>query len=255
MIFLDGFLKPHTPGSLREPAQTYLFPENWLTLPLSFGLLMSPWGGHGVFPNIYRDMRHPKKYAKAVKLTFSFTYVLDAATAVGGLLMFGDKVMDEITSNIIGTKGYPRSISILISIFIAIIPLTKLPLNARPIVSTIEKQAGLDLLAISDSPSLIGISAWSRGLLKVTIRVAIVIIFVIISILIPAFDSIMALMGSALCNSVCIILPLMFHLKIFGKEIGRGERLLNYFLIAFSSILAVVGTVFAFLPKSLIGAE
>jgi len=51
IVFIDGFLKPNTPGSLREPAVTYLFPANWLTLPLSFGLLMSPWGGHSVFPN------------------------------------------------------------------------------------------------------------------------------------------------------------------------------------------------------------
>jgi vesicular inhibitory amino acid transporter len=73
IVFVDGFIKPHTPGSLRELAPTYLFPSNWLTLPLSFGLLMSPWGGHSVFPNIYRDMRHPQKFKKAVKVTFTFT--------------------------------------------------------------------------------------------------------------------------------------------------------------------------------------
>jgi amino acid permease len=73
IVFIDGFIKPETPGSLREPAQTYLFPSNWLTLPISFGLLMSPWGGHAVFPNIYRDMRHPQKYKKALTVTFTFT--------------------------------------------------------------------------------------------------------------------------------------------------------------------------------------
>ena len=39
-VFIDGILKPHQPGSLREPAATYLFPQEWNTLPLSFGLLM-----------------------------------------------------------------------------------------------------------------------------------------------------------------------------------------------------------------------
>lgn len=254
MIFFDGIMKPNAPGSLREPATTYLFPANWLTLPLSFGLLMSPWGGHGVFPNIYRDMRHPQKYAKGVKITFTFTYILDAATAVAGILMFGDDVMEEITSNIIGTKGYPKGSAVFISILIAIIPLTKLPLNARPIVSTIEVFAGLDPRAISESSALVGMTSWTRGILKIIIRVVVVIIFVIISILFPSFDSIMSFMGSALCNLVCIILPLMFHLKIFGKEISTSERLLNYFLITFSSVLAVIGTVCSFLPKSLLGA-
>ena len=61
-VLIDGLIKPNTPGSLRDPAKTYLFPSNWLTLPISFGILMSPWGGHSVFPNIYRDMRHPCTY-------------------------------------------------------------------------------------------------------------------------------------------------------------------------------------------------
>lgn len=39
-------------------------------------------------------MRHPHKYGRALKITFSFTYLLDATAAVVGLLMFGDDVMD-----------------------------------------------------------------------------------------------------------------------------------------------------------------
>lgn len=39
-VFVDGFIKPHQPGSLREPAKTYLFPKHLGTIPLSFGLLM-----------------------------------------------------------------------------------------------------------------------------------------------------------------------------------------------------------------------
>ena len=40
LIFIDGALKTHSPGSLRDPALTSLFPQRWSTLPLSFGLLM-----------------------------------------------------------------------------------------------------------------------------------------------------------------------------------------------------------------------
>ena len=255
IVFIDGFIKPHTPGSLREPAKTYLFPSNWLTLPLSFGLLMSPWGGHSVFPNIYRDMRHPQKFPKAIKTTFSVTYSLDCATAVAGILMFGDGVMTEISANLLATPGYPRTLSILISVFIAIIPLTKVPLNARPIVSTLEAVFGLTSHSVSDSPSLTGLSNYTRGLLRILIRVFVIIIIVIISIVFPAFDSIMAFMGSTLCFTICVILPLMFYLKIFGREISFRERVLDWVLISVCSVLAVVGTIWAFLPKSLIGAE
>ena len=174
---------------------------------------------------------------------------------MAGILMFGDGVRDEITSNIIRSSGYPRSLTILMSIFIAIIPLTKVPLNARPIISTIEVLAGLDSRVVPNHPSLIGLSGQTRGLLKVTTRVFVIIILVVLAIVFPAFDRIMAFMGSALCFTICVILPLVFHLKLFGDKIGKAEKLFNYLLITVFSILAVVGTVFVFLPKSMIGAE
>jgi solute carrier family 32 (vesicular inhibitory amino acid transporter) len=129
VVIIDGIVKPHCPGSLREPATTYLFPQKWSTLPLSFGLLMSPWGGHSVFPSIYRDMRHPQKYEKSLRYTYSFTFGLDLTMAVVGLLMFGNYTRDEVTSNILLTKGYPRFLSIILVVLIAVIPLTKIPLR------------------------------------------------------------------------------------------------------------------------------
>ncbi len=57
IVVVDGFTKNTTPGSLIQPAATYLLPANWLALPLSFGLLMSPWGGHSVFPNVSSSFR------------------------------------------------------------------------------------------------------------------------------------------------------------------------------------------------------
>jgi hypothetical protein len=52
IVIIDGLVKEHTPGSLWEPATTYLFPSNWLTLPLAYGLLASPWGAHSIFPSV-----------------------------------------------------------------------------------------------------------------------------------------------------------------------------------------------------------
>ena len=122
-------------------------------------------------------------------------------------------------------------------------------------VSTIEVLCGLDAYSIADSEPLTGLSSYTFIILRVVIRVIVVVVFVIIAIVFPAFDSIMAFMGSSLCFTICVILPLMFHLKIFGKKISGKERLLNYFLIVVCAILAIVGTVWAFLPKRMIGAE
>ncbi|KAI1867072.1 hypothetical protein JX265_007648 [Neoarthrinium moseri] len=255
LVIIDGLIKPFTPGSLIEPATTYLFPANWLTLPLSFGLLMSPWGGHSVFPNIYRDMRHPHRYREAVTLTFSFTYVIDATVAIVGYVMFGDGVRDSVTSNILRITGYPAILNILLVIFIAIIPLTKIPLNAQPIISTMEVLAGLRQQVVAEDSLLVGRSSTFRGLMKIFIRIMTLFVFLIVAILFPAFDSIMAFMGSALCFTICITLPLAFYLKLFSHEIDTKERILLWSVMTLSFVLSVVGTVWAFLPKSLIGAE
>jgi vesicular inhibitory amino acid transporter len=215
---------------------------------------MSPWGGHSVFPNIYRDMRHPYKYRGGVDITYAFTCVLDLGMAVIGILMFGDAVRDEITSNILVTDGYPKAMSFIMVVCIAIIPLTKVPLNARPIVSTVEILTGLDSRALAQSSSMVGMSGFNRGLLKAAIRIVTVLAFVGIAIVFPSFDRIMTLLGSVCCFTICIILPLAFHLKLFWKDIGKAEKVVNWVLIIVSSFMAVVSTVFACLPKEMIGA-
>lgn len=87
------------------------------------------------------------------------------------------------------------------------------------------------------------------------IRIFVVLVIVLMAIAFPSFDRIMALMGSALCFTICIILPLAFYLKIFGKEISPRERTLDWLLLVTSSILAVVGTIWALLPQELITAK
>lgn len=199
-------------------------------------------------------MRHPYKYHRGLNITYSFTYLLDLGMAVIGILMFGDSVRDEITSNVLLTKGYPKAISVFIVICIAIIPVTKVPLNARPIISTLELLCGLDARALASNGAMVGMSAFSRGLLKALIRIFITVLFVGIAIIFPSFDRIMTLLGSVCCFSICIILPLAFHLKLFGSELGRTEWWMNWILIGISSVMAVVSTVFACLPKELLGA-
>jgi len=56
-------------------------------------------------------------------------------------------------------------------------------------------------------------------------------------------------------NCTTISLPLAFYLKLFGREIAPGERILCWTVMLLSLTISVIGTVWAFLPKKLIGAE
>ena len=258
IVFADGLIKPRAPGSLRDFAKTYAFPEEWKTVPLSLGLFMAPWGGHSVFPAIYKDMRHQQKYGRALRYTYIFTYGLDFSMALLGYLMFGNKVRDEVTSNILRSTAYPHALSVMIVVLIAIIPITKIPLSNRPMMDTINKKFYLDLRQMDPKARMHSERSLKHRACRGSIAIMANLIQLGISIGFPDFDKIMALMGSVLCFTICIILPVSFYLRIFGsegKEIGLAERILDYFLLIVCTSLAVLGTVFAVLPKDKIGAH
>ncbi|KAK9430860.1 transmembrane amino acid transporter protein-domain-containing protein [Lipomyces doorenjongii] len=276
IVFIDGLWKTTQPGSLWHPMPSSILPTNWMAVPLSLGLLMAPWCGHSVFPNVYRDMRHPYKFKRCLNVSYIFTFLIDASMGILGLLMFGNKyVTEEITNTILDTPGYPRTLSIAIIVLIAFIPLSKTPLNARPIITTIEV-----LLGVSDTPApLVSDDVdddvdtdldddWPRrrhnksltllrspAVARAAIRILTNILVVVIAILFPAFDRIMALVGSALGFTICIVLPLAFYLKIFGPgrlKPAKFEIAFDLFAIAVGAVLAVVGGVWALLPDEFI---
>jgi hypothetical protein len=50
-------------------------------------------------------------------------------------------------------------------------------------------------------------------------------------------------------------LPIAFYLKLFQDQIEAKERFVATSIMVISTLLSITGTVWAFLPKSLIGAE
>ncbi|ANB10982.1 Avt1p [Sugiyamaella lignohabitans] len=251
IVLFDGFYKADSPGSLLHPATTWMWPEKWSLLPMSIGIFMAPWGGHAVFPNIYRDMRHPQKYGQCLKTTYKITFLVDASMGVLGFLMFGQDVMDEVTKSILLTPGYPESLNYLITLLIATIPLAKTPLNARPIVSTLDILFGIDKVEFGDKTS----HHFGARIGKFLVRVSVVASFVLMAIAFPDFDRIIAFFGSLLCVTICMILPLSFYLKLYAGRISKFELILDYILLVFFSILAIVGTIWCMLPADLIGRE
>ncbi|KAM0256157.1 hypothetical protein ACHAQJ_005134 [Trichoderma viride] len=258
VVIADGLIKTDAPGSLWQPATTHLLPTNWLSLPLAYGLMASPWGAHSVFPSIYRDMRHPHKWGRGVAITFSFSYVLDTCLAIIGILMFGDGIGEAITSNIIKSSGFPEGLTIFMCICVTIIPLTKLPLNARPLITTADVLCGIHHHPHhhhhhSANSAADWQSNFIKSCLRALVRVIVVLILLCISILFPAFDSVCAFLGAALCSLISIILPILFYLKLYGKDVSVREHIVLWCLLALFSVLGLVGTVWTFLPKDLIG--
>lgn len=167
--------------------------------------------------------------------------------------MFGDGIREAITSNILRTGGFPPGLTVFMCVCVAVIPLTKIPLNARPLVTTADVLAGLHFEPLPGSVD--ARRPWVRAVKRAVVRVAVVLVLLAISIAFPAFDSVCAFLGAALCTLISIILPIAFYLKLFWDEIPRLERVVSGVIIVLFAIFGLVGTACTFLPKSMVDAQ
>jgi len=102
-----------------------------------------------------------------------------------------------------------------------------------------------------EDDAMTGMSPFTRGMLRALIRVVTIVFITIIGVFCPGFDRVMSFLGSLFCMFICIIFPVSFYLKLYAKDIGRIERTGLWVLNGISLVLAIVGTVWAFLPNEI----
>ena len=190
--------------------------------------------------------------------------------AVIGYLMYGNDTKDEITKNVLTTNGYPQVVKVCTLVLIAIIPVTKFPLkyalntyriqstrlmdySCAPIVSTLEVLFRIDARAATIKPNRFNQSPFLCKVLTTSFRLGVTVVIVLLAIVVPSFELISAIMGAAFCFLICIILPAIFHLKMFKGQLKRWQVILDWVLIILSVVLGVAGTVWEFLPRSWMG--
>ena len=49
--------------------------------------------------------------------------------AIIGYLLYGEGLLDEVTTNMIKTEGYSRGVKIAVLVMVAVVPITKFPLQ------------------------------------------------------------------------------------------------------------------------------
>ena len=52
----------------------------------------------------------------------------------------------------------------------------------------------------------------------------------------------MAVIGSFLTLTVSVIFPSLYYLKLYDGELGKKEKLINYFIVALGVFCALSGT-------------
>ncbi|KAI8639218.1 transmembrane amino acid transporter protein-domain-containing protein [Parasitella parasitica] len=240
VILYDGLSKPDAPGSLHEfAADASVLPEDWMAVPMSFGLIMAGFAGHAVFPTIYRDMESPKEYKKMVNYTYIVTAFVYMTVAASGYAMFGSDTMQEITQNLVTIPEYNQMLNRLAVWLIALNPIAKYGLTLNPVV--LSWQIGLTSYpAIDDWLSR---SSWRKPVIKTGGVILTSAFIVMLAILLPNFDQIMSLLGALFSFIISGIFPLMCHLKLFKNTMSAKEIALSYFLLFIAASLGIMGTV------------
>ncbi|KAL9539255.1 hypothetical protein MBANPS3_010370 [Mucor bainieri] len=243
VIVVDGVTKKDAPGSLIEPADTEIWPSNWMTVPLSFGLIMAGFAGHAVFPTVYRDMETPKLYNRMVNWTYVATTFVYFGVAACGYLMFGSDTMQEITQNIVSIPEYNQTLNRLAVWLIAMNPIAKYGLTVNPVNLSwqIWLFKGTPLEDWCDKGS------WREPILTALGKVCISAFIVVLAYIIPGFDKIMSLLGAFFSFMISGIFPLVCHLCLFGDSMSVKKKILDYTLIIIASSMALTGTCWSFI--------
>ncbi|TYJ56624.1 hypothetical protein B9479_002716 [Cryptococcus floricola] len=138
ILIFTGLATPTSPGSIWHPAPTDLWPVHGpVKFGLSFGLLISGFGGHFLVPNLIRDMKHPEQGERVCEVGYGICIVVYALVSVFGYLMFGRDVSDEISRDLAKTSAFSPLMASIAVWMVAINPLTKIPLGLRPLTDVV----------------------------------------------------------------------------------------------------------------------
>lgn len=240
LITVCGFLSKDSPGSLLNAAPTNLWPSSLSAVALSLGIFMAPWGGHPVFPELYRDMRHTNKFDHCCNVAFLFCLKSDFLIAIIGYLMFGQNCQDSLTKNIMVNKSYPPWVNPLFCTFLGVLPISKLALVTRPIVSVYESHFKMNehlVITYRNGRKVVPMTTT-----KFFSRLAFFLFLLAVSFIFTSFGKVIAFLGSAICFTICVTFPFMFHLKLNADELNPLLRWLTIFGIAIGITGAVAGT-------------
>ncbi|ORX77520.1 hypothetical protein K493DRAFT_412476 [Basidiobolus meristosporus CBS 931.73] len=240
VVIINGLSTTVSPGSLLVPAPTNLWPTMPMSIPISFGLLMAGFAGHAVFASIYRDMKCPERFPAVLRYSYTITTVIYLVMAGGGYLMFGSSVHHEIIVNLVNNPHYNQFLTRLVVWTVVLNPISKFGLTLNPANLILE-------VFFSNAPFNLNIRASKAR--RIVFRTMLCLFVCLVAILIPGFHRVMALLGSFSCFTISAILPLACHLQLFKEQLGRKQKFLDWALIIICAILAVVGTVWTFLPS------
>ncbi|XP_057419111.1 amino acid transporter AVT1H-like [Lotus japonicus] len=196
-------------------------------IPSISGIYIFSYGGHIVFPNLYKAMKDPSKFTKVSILSFTTVTALYTIMGYMGAKMFGPEVNSQVTLSM-PSKQIVTKIALWATV---LTPMTKYALEFAPVAIQLEHKL----------PS--SMSGRTKMILRGIIGSSLLLVILALALTVPYFEHVLSLTGSLVSVAISLIFPCAFYIKICRGQISKPLFVLNISIITFGFLLGVVGTI------------
>ncbi|XP_074362994.1 amino acid transporter AVT1E-like isoform X2 [Apium graveolens] len=188
-------------------------PLAFTNLPVTVGLFGFWYGSHSVLPILYSSMNEPNRFPTVLIISFITAGLLFMGVGICGYLMFGEAIKSQFTLNM-PAKFVTSKVA---AWTVVIAPVTKYALTINPVVFSIE-----ELLPSIHQESLS---------VSTLVRTVLVNSTLVITLAVPNFGSMMALIGSFLVMLVALNFPCICYLCINEGRLTKYQIVVNIFIV------------------------
>ncbi|KAH0698906.1 hypothetical protein KY284_013121 [Solanum tuberosum] len=182
------------------------------------GVSIYAFEGVGMVLPLEAEMKDKDKFGKILGLSMVFISLMYGSFGVLGYFAFGEETKDIITTNL--GRGL---LSTLVQIGLCINLFLSFPLMMNPVYEVMERR-------------------FCEGRYCFWLRWIMVLAVTLVAFKVPNFADFLSLVGSSVCIVLGIVLPSMFHLIVFNKELSWHGLAFDAALVLMGAVLAVYGT-------------
>ncbi|KAI8075204.1 transmembrane amino acid transporter protein-domain-containing protein [Gongronella butleri] len=197
----------------------------WPQFPSALATISFSFGGNVIYPHVELAMKKPRDWNKVIATGLSICACLYLMCAVPGYYIYGQDTVSPIYNNLPHNAAY----------VVAVVLITIHVLMAAPLLAT---SLSLDL------EEMLGFNRHSKvkeTCLRITLRVFLLGLILILAIFLPYFGLLMQLIGSFSNCVLIFVLPILTYLKLTGV---RNKPIYELAFMGLTVLLGMVGLIF-----------
>ncbi|CAM6099324.1 unnamed protein product [Calypogeia fissa] len=212
---------------------------DWTHLPMAAGIMVISLSGHAGLPSLRRSMINPEHFERCINIAFSCMFLVYATMGGFAYLYFGQATQVLITGNlneassitgfiILRIGSFSLSVNHAITVLVAMSAYTTIPALVYVIAELV-----VDIVR--------GEPTRTPGVGDLIARVIVLVLGYLVAITAyNVLDSVESIVGGVCSVSVSLLLPSLFHFKIYKKELSRSRKVVVVGMVIFG-VICVVG--------------